>query len=179
MDVRKIGKFIAECRKKKEITQKELADQLGVTDKSVSKWERGINLPESGLLIPLCDCLDIQVQELLLGEYLSKDELLDKSDSIIVDLVSNDMEGAFFTYKMLCFFILLPVISVFLMSGVLTFLGDFIIIFMLFAPFTMFYGLAKMIQRIIQKKDYFRYFLIASWSLFFIIVSLTMQLSQL
>lgn len=64
------------------------------------------------------------------------------------------------------------------MSGVLTFLGDFIII-ILFAPFTMFYGLAKIIQRIIQKKDYFRYFLIASWSLFFIIVSLTMQLSQL
>lgn len=40
MDVRKIGKFIAECRKKKEMTQKELGDQLGVTDKSVSKWER-------------------------------------------------------------------------------------------------------------------------------------------
>lgn len=177
MDIRKIGKFIAECRKKKEMTQKELADQLTVSDKSVSKWERGINLPESGLLIPLCDCLDIQVQELLLGEYLSKDELLDKSDSIIVDLVSNDMEDAFFTYKMLWFFILLPIIIIFLITGAFPFIEDYIIVFILIAPFTMFYGIAKMIQRIIQNKDYFRYFLIASWSLFFIVIGLTMQFS--
>lgn len=54
-------------------------------------------------LIPLRDCLDIQVQELFLGEYLSKDELLDKSDSIIVDLVSNDMRVRFLHIKCYAF----------------------------------------------------------------------------
>ena len=55
MDQKKIGLFIATCRKKKGLTQKQLAEKLSVTDKSVSKWERGIHLPDASLYIPLCE----------------------------------------------------------------------------------------------------------------------------
>ena len=71
MDIKKVGKlYCILCRKEKNMTQKELAELIGVTDKSISKWERGINLPDSSLIIPLCQCLDIEIQELLLGRIL-------------------------------------------------------------------------------------------------------------
>ena len=69
MDQKKIGLFIATCRKKKGLTQKQLAEKLSVTDKSVSKWERGIHLPDASLYIPLCEILGITINEFFLGEY--------------------------------------------------------------------------------------------------------------
>ncbi len=68
MDQLKIGKFIAEERKSKEFTQRELADKLGISDKTISKWERGNGFPEISLLLPLCKELEITVNELLSGE---------------------------------------------------------------------------------------------------------------
>ncbi len=64
----KIGKFIAECRKNKNLTQLQLADKLNITDKAVSKWERGIALPDTSIMLELCDILSISVNELLRGE---------------------------------------------------------------------------------------------------------------
>lgn len=69
MDQKKIGLFIGTCRKKKGLTQKQLAEKLSVTDKSVSKWERGIHLPDASLYIPLCEILGITISEFFLGEY--------------------------------------------------------------------------------------------------------------
>lgn len=69
MDQKKIGLFIATCRKKKGLTQKQLAEKLSVTDKSVSKWERGIHLPDASLYISLCEILGITISEFFLGEY--------------------------------------------------------------------------------------------------------------
>lgn len=68
MDNQKIGDFISTLRKKKNLTQKDLADQLGVTDKAVSKWERGAGYPDIAMLRPLADILDTTVNELLDGE---------------------------------------------------------------------------------------------------------------
>lgn len=68
MEQSKIGKFIAECRKQKKLTQMQLAEQLGITDKAVSKWERGIAMPDSSLMLELCEILNISVNELLRGE---------------------------------------------------------------------------------------------------------------
>lgn len=76
MDQKKIGAFIANCRKKKELTQKQLAQQLSVTDKSVSKWERGIHLPDASLYMPLCEILGISLNEFFLGEYEQEHEEL-------------------------------------------------------------------------------------------------------
>lgn len=75
MDQEKIGKFIAECRKKKKLTQTDVANKLGVTDKSVSKWERGICFPDVSALIPLTEILDISLYDLFKGEKMNKKEV--------------------------------------------------------------------------------------------------------
>ena len=74
MDQIKIGKFIANCRKEKNMTQRQLADILEISDKTISKWECGKGLPEVQFMIPLCDLLGINVNKLLSGEKLSADE---------------------------------------------------------------------------------------------------------
>ena len=66
----KIGRFIAECRKKENLTQMQLAEKLNITDKAVSKWERGIAMPDASLLLDLCSILGISVNELLSGEKI-------------------------------------------------------------------------------------------------------------
>lgn len=63
MDQEKIGKFILECRKSKNLTQSELAEKLGITDKSVSNWENGRNMPDLSLFKPLCEILDISIND--------------------------------------------------------------------------------------------------------------------
>lgn len=74
MDLSKMGKFIAQSRNKKGLTQKELAEKLGIGDKSVSKWERGVNAPDISLLQNICIELDISLNDLLNGENNSKEE---------------------------------------------------------------------------------------------------------
>ena len=64
----KIGKFICELRKSQRLIQKDLANKLGVTDKAVSKWERGLSYPDIELLIPLANILGVSTTELLMGE---------------------------------------------------------------------------------------------------------------
>lgn len=87
MNQNKIGKFIAECRKGKNITQAQLAEQLGVTDRSVSNWETGKNMPDLSLFKPLCEILDITINELLSGEKLSKEEYQEKFEENIVNTI--------------------------------------------------------------------------------------------
>ena len=70
MDQIKIGKFIASCRKEQGITQAVLAEKLGISDRAVSKWETGKSLPDSGIMLELCEILKINVNELLSGEKL-------------------------------------------------------------------------------------------------------------
>ena len=65
MDQIKIGRFIAECRKKAKLTQMQLAEKLNVTDRAVSKWETGKSMPDSSIMLELCDVLGISANELL------------------------------------------------------------------------------------------------------------------
>ena len=67
----KIGRFIAERRKKANLTQMQLADKLGITDKAVSKWERGVAMPDTSIMLELCELLGISVNELLSGEKIN------------------------------------------------------------------------------------------------------------
>lgn len=87
MNQEKIGKFIATCRKEKKITQSELSEQLGVTDRSVSNWETGKNMPDLSLFKPLCKILDITINELLSGEKLSKEKYQEKFEENIVNTI--------------------------------------------------------------------------------------------
>ena len=73
MDQVKIGKFIAECRKKANLTQMQLAETLSITDRAVSKWETGKSLPDSSLMLELCSTLGITVNDLLSGEVVTMD----------------------------------------------------------------------------------------------------------
>lgn len=87
MDQKKIGKFIAQLRKKKSLTQRELANKLGISEKTVSKWECGNGMPEVAFMQPLCDILGITVNELLTGENLNITELLCKLDISHLDIM--------------------------------------------------------------------------------------------
>jgi transcriptional regulator with XRE-family HTH domain len=93
MDQTKIGKFIAMQRKEKNYTQKQLADILGISDKTVSKWECGKGFPEVSLLLPLCDELSISVNELLSGERVSDDNYQKKAEENMVKLVKEAQES--------------------------------------------------------------------------------------
>ena len=68
MDQVKIGKFIAECRKKNNLTQKDLADKYGVTYQAVSKWENGKNMPDTLLIKKICDDFNLNIDDLFNGE---------------------------------------------------------------------------------------------------------------
>jgi len=84
MDSMKCGKFVAELRRKKEWTQVELADRIGVTDKAVSRWETGKGYPDVSILKPLSDVLEVTVNELLSGERISLENWQDKAEEAII-----------------------------------------------------------------------------------------------
>lgn len=86
MEQEKIGRFIAENRKAKGFTQIEFAEKLGVSNKSVSRWETGKNMPDVSLFLPICDVLDISVNELIIGERITTKENK-KADEILVDTI--------------------------------------------------------------------------------------------
>lgn len=87
MEQEKIGRFIQDLRKEKNMTQKDLADQLGVTDRAVSKWENGRGMPDVSLMKPLCDILGISVSELLSGERIDKQDYQEKSEFRLLDTI--------------------------------------------------------------------------------------------
>ena len=87
MNQEKIGKFILECRKAKNLTQSELAEKLGVSDKSVSNWENGRNMPDLSLFKPLCEILDISINDLVSGEKVTKDKYQEKLEENIISTI--------------------------------------------------------------------------------------------
>lgn len=91
----KTGKFIAEVRKEHNLTQKQLAEALGVTDKAISKWECGRSMPDNSILIELCQVLEINVNELLSGEKLSEDSYSGKAEENMMSLmkVTEDQQS--------------------------------------------------------------------------------------
>lgn len=88
MNQEKIGKFIAECRRKKNMTQQELAEKLGVSDRTIGNWENGRNMPDLSLFKPLCDELDITLNDLMSGEVVSKKEYQEKLEENIVNTIN-------------------------------------------------------------------------------------------
>ena len=81
MDKEKTGQLIAELRKEKGLTQKQLADALNVTDKAVSKWERGLSFPDISMLEPIAEILDISIMEILAGARQDKNETMTREDA--------------------------------------------------------------------------------------------------
>ena len=89
MDQIKIGRFIAERRKLKNLTQAQLAERLNITDRAVSKWENGRSLPDSSIMLELCEILEITVNDLLCGEVILMDEYNKEMEKKMLELVKE------------------------------------------------------------------------------------------
>lgn len=121
MDQIKIGRFIAAMRKEKSYTQRQLADILGISDKTVSKWETGNGLPDVSLMMPLCDALGINVNELLSGERLSDADYKKKAEENIMNLVKEKEESKknIILSVIVCFVTILAGVTIVTLSGLL------------------------------------------------------------
>lgn len=108
MNQKKIGKFISTCRKNKNLTQEQLAETLNISDRAVSKWERGLNLPDASLMLELCNILDITVNELLTGEIIKKEKYMKQAETNLIELKSKLEEQ---TKKLLNLEIIIGLIS--------------------------------------------------------------------
>lgn len=95
MDQVKIGKFIAEKRKEKKLTQEQLAEQLNISKNAVSKWERGLNLPDVSIMQDLCKILGITLNELFIGEKIVDEKYKEVADNNLL----NALENSSFTSK--------------------------------------------------------------------------------
>lgn len=93
MNLEKIGKFIAECRKKKNLTQMQLAEKLNITDRAISKWECGRAMPDSSIMLELCEVLGISVNELLTGEELEMEKYNKQTELNLIELVKQKEES--------------------------------------------------------------------------------------
>lgn len=87
MNQLKIGKFIADCRKEKKLTQSQLAEKLNITDRAISKWETGRGMPDPSIMLNLCDELGINVNELLTGEKIKEIDYKEKANENIVSMI--------------------------------------------------------------------------------------------
>ena len=93
MEQAKVGKFIAECRKNKKMTQAELAEKLNITDRAISKWETGKGMPDSSIMLELCKELGISVNELLSGEMIKIDNYNEKLEQNLIEIVKQKEES--------------------------------------------------------------------------------------
>ena len=89
MDQVKIGKFIADCRKRANLTQMQLAEKLGITDRAISKWETGKALPDSSIMLELCGLLGITVNDLLSGEVISVENYNQEMEKKLLEMVKQ------------------------------------------------------------------------------------------
>ena len=90
MDQVKIGKFIAQCRKNKNLTQFQLAEKLNITDRAISKWETGKGMPDSSIMLELCNELGISVNELLSGEVIKVENYNEKAEENLLEMAKKE-----------------------------------------------------------------------------------------
>ena len=114
MDQIKIGKFISECRKKNELTQMQLAEKLGITDRAVSKWENGKSLPDASIMLELCSILNISVNDLLSGEIVAMERYNEIYDNHLIEITKEKEEA---DKKLLSLEILIGIFSMIILFG--------------------------------------------------------------
>ena len=122
MDQVKIGKFIAERRKKIGLTQLQLAEKLNITDRAISKWENGKSMPDSSIMLELCDVLKISVNDLLNGEIVTMDNYKEKSEQNLLEMVKQKEHS---DRQMLTLEIVIGVLSVIILLS-MTFIAAFL-----------------------------------------------------
>lgn len=129
MDQVKIGKFIAECRKSKNLTQMQLAEKLNITDRAVSKWETGKGMPDSSIMLELCNELGISVNELLCGEKIKMDNYNEKAEENFIELkrsserIERNLQNILTSFKVLSVILSIGAIAAFTLHLVMNYLG--------------------------------------------------------
>ena len=116
MDLIKIGKYIAFKRKEQGLTQKQLAEKLNMSDKSVSKWERGICLPDVTVYLELCKILGISINELLAGEDIPKETIEQKAEENIMQITKDNKNKQKYLKKIIRLLIVMLVVFIFITS---------------------------------------------------------------
>ncbi|MDE7422964.1 MAG: helix-turn-helix domain-containing protein [Lachnospiraceae bacterium] len=148
MDSEKIGHFLKELRKEKGLTQEQLSEKLGVTNRSISRWENGVNMPDLDLVIEIVNYFNVSIEEFLLGER--RTEMVDKKTEETVLSVadySNDKEIIF--TKRLQTFLVIGTISCIIYT-ILKFTG----VYENVADFTLGFGLSMLIVGILYTSRY-------------------------
>ena len=115
MNQEKIGKFIAKCRKDKNLTQEELADKLNISNKAISKWETGRGMPDASIMLELCAYLGITVNELLSGEKLEEGEYKEKANENIINIVKESENNKKVKNKIIIFLTIIIIFSILLL----------------------------------------------------------------
>lgn len=118
----KIGKFIKECRTKNNLTQMQLAEKLGITDRAISKWENGRAMPDSAIMLDLCAELKITVNDLLSGEVVTMENYNENSEKIILEMVKEKEKKDKLLLKLE---VLMGVVCIFIMLS-LTFFASYV-----------------------------------------------------
>ena len=138
MDQIKIGKFIAEMRKAKNLTQMQLAEKMSVTDRAVSKWETGKSMPDSSIMLELCDILGITVNELLVGEKLQMNDVDKKTRKLLVEMAKQKQQadkrlltaeivlGVFSTATLIAFVLIAALSNLSVATKIILIVGGFV-----------------------------------------------------
>ena len=114
MDQIAIGKFISECRKEKHLTQAQLAERLGVTDRAVSKWETGRSMPDVSIMLDLCEQIDITVNDLLNARRITMENYKEIAEKTLLEMREREEQSA---RKMLSLEWVIAFIATFAMLG--------------------------------------------------------------
>ena len=140
MNQEKIGKFILECRKNKKLTQAQLAEKLDITDRAISKWETGKCMPDSSIMLELCEILGISVNELLSGEMIEMKDYDKKAEENLLNMAKREEKQ---NKKLLFYeniigiissvtFIVLIIVAAYLVQSLIARIILFIIAFLIF-----------------------------------------------
>lgn len=114
MDSKIIGEFIKKQRTVKNLTQKQLAEKLGVTDKAISRWETGKGIPDVSLLIPLSNALEVSVHEILLGEKIEEEKKIEKYEETIVNTLTTNKKQISSLHKIIyALFVAVEVVAIY------------------------------------------------------------------
>ena len=117
MDLIKIGKYIAGKRKKLGMTQRQLAEKLGMSDKSVSKWERGICLPDVSVYSDLCFILGISINEFLAGEDIAQENIVQKSVENIIGVAIDSKNKQKRLKVIICVLLVVSILAIFIIGA--------------------------------------------------------------
>lgn len=164
MDNEKIGIFIAQKRKEKNLTQEQLGEKLGISKNAISKWERGICLMDMSLLVPLSKILEVNVIDILSGEIVKQKDQKSKYEDSLKNIIKlNEMEAKSFGLKgLIIIYVLICVFN--LINGISS--NDIISMILMFISFKMYYKYKRQ-----QEKKYLTYSIISFlFSLFLIII---------